>query len=59
MGDKDPDFADHRVEADWIAAALSARVAMISDAGHYPQSQQPELTTAAVQEHLTSVFRLA
>src|ERR1700689_1239509 len=42
MGEKDPDFPDPRLEAEWISQALHAKVVMIPDAGHYPQSQQPE-----------------
>jgi pimeloyl-ACP methyl ester carboxylesterase len=48
MGEQDPDFPDPRAEADWIARALRAQVVMVPDAGHYPQSQQPDITTAAV-----------
>jgi pimeloyl-ACP methyl ester carboxylesterase len=48
MGEKDPDFASPSAEAAWIAKALHAEVVMVPDAGHYPQSQQPELTARAV-----------
>ena len=44
MGERDPDFPDPRAEADWIAQALRGEVAMVPEAGHYPQSQQPEIT---------------
>jgi pimeloyl-ACP methyl ester carboxylesterase len=54
MGTLDPDFPDPRGEADWIAAALGAQVVMVPDSGHYPQSQQPELTTAAVLRFLAT-----
>jgi len=59
MGTKDPDFKDPAAEADWIAGVLDASVAMIDDAGHYPQSQQPEATADAVIEFLASVQRRA
>jgi pimeloyl-ACP methyl ester carboxylesterase len=48
MGEQDPDFPDPRAEADWIARALP-------EAGHYPQSQRPDITTGAVLRFLESV----
>lgn len=48
MGEKDPDFIDPRAEAEWVARALDGEVVMVADAGHYPQSQQPATTAAAV-----------
>lgn len=48
MGEQDPDFPDPRAEADWIAQTLHAQVVMVPEAGHYPQSQRPDVTTAAV-----------
>jgi pimeloyl-ACP methyl ester carboxylesterase len=48
MGEKDPDFKDPQAEARWITGALGGSMVMIPDAGHYPQSQQPEPTAAAV-----------
>ena len=52
MGEQDPDFPDPRAEAEWISHTLHARVVMVPDAGHYPQSQQPEITTRAVLRFL-------
>lgn len=48
MGTLDPDFKDPQAEADWIATALHAELLMVPDAGHYPQSQNPQLTADAV-----------
>jgi pimeloyl-ACP methyl ester carboxylesterase len=48
MGQRDPDFPDPRVEADWIAAALNGDVVMADESGHYPQSQEPEFVAEAV-----------
>ena len=48
MGELDPDFPDPRGEAEWIAQALHGEVVMVPEAGHYPQSQQPDITTSAV-----------
>lgn len=52
MGEKDPDFSDPSAEAGWIADVLGAEVIMVPDAGHYPQSQQPEITANAVLHFL-------
>lgn len=54
MGTNDPDFPDPHAEADWISSALSGTTVMIDDAGHYPQSQQPEKTAAAILEFLSA-----
>ena len=48
MGERDPDFPDPSEEATWIAETLNGSVVMVPEAGHYPQSQQPELTAEAV-----------
>jgi pimeloyl-ACP methyl ester carboxylesterase len=55
MGDQDPDFPDPKAEAAWIAETLHAEVVMVQDAGHYPQSQQPEVTADAVRRFLASL----
>jgi pimeloyl-ACP methyl ester carboxylesterase len=55
MGELDPDFADPHAEADWISDALHSRMVMVPEAGHYPQSQQPEITTAEVLHFLGEV----
>jgi pimeloyl-ACP methyl ester carboxylesterase len=52
MGALDPDFPNPVAEAEWIAQAMNASVVMVQDAGHYPQSQQPEDTAAAVLSFL-------
>ena len=55
MGEQDPDFPDPRAEAGWIARALQAEVVMVPEAGHYPQSQRPDITTGAVLQFLKTV----
>jgi pimeloyl-ACP methyl ester carboxylesterase len=55
MGERDPDFPDPRAEAEWIAEALHGEVVMVPEAGHYPQSQQPDVTAAAMLGFLASV----
>jgi pimeloyl-ACP methyl ester carboxylesterase len=55
MGEQDPDFPEPRAEADWIARALRGHGVMVPEAGHYPQSQRPDITTGAVLRFLESV----
>lgn len=55
MGEKDPDFDDPSAEAGWIGRALDGEVAVVEDAGHYPQSQQPETTAQAILGFLRGV----
>ena len=56
MGERDPDFPDPRAEAEWIAHALNGTVVMVPEAGHYPQSQQPEITFTAVVQFLQTAL---
>jgi pimeloyl-ACP methyl ester carboxylesterase len=55
MGDRDPDFPDPNAEAGWIAEVLHGEAVIVPDAGHYPQSQQPDITTNAVLGFLSSL----
>jgi pimeloyl-ACP methyl ester carboxylesterase len=55
MGDKDPDFPDQKAEAAWIAKALHGEAVLVPEAGHYPQSQRPDITNDAVLGFLTTV----
>jgi pimeloyl-ACP methyl ester carboxylesterase len=55
MGEKDPDFPDPALEAQWIGEQLHARVEMIADAGHYPHSQQSEIVNALLLDFLQEV----
>ena len=48
MGTKDPDWPDPEGEAQWIASQLSGEVYLVDGAGHYPQTEMPELVTPAV-----------
>ena len=59
MGDKDPDFPEPASEAGRIGRTLHAEVVMVPQAGHYPQSQQPELTTEAVLRFIRGLNREA
>lgn len=55
MGREDPDFPDPQAECEWIARKLGGRAVMIDDAGHYPQSQQPESLASTVLDFLAEV----
>jgi len=59
MGAMDPDFADPAGEAGWIADRLHGEVTMVAEAGHYPQSQQPDVTAAAILGFVERVHRRA
>ena len=48
MGELDPDFPKPTDEAAWIADQLKADILMVPEAGHYPQSQRPDLVNPAV-----------
>ncbi|GAA4267593.1 alpha/beta hydrolase [Frondihabitans peucedani] len=48
MGERDPDFKDPAGEARWIGETLHGEVVLVPEAGHYPHSQRPEITTPAV-----------
>ena len=45
IGELDPDFRDPAAERDWIAS-LGAEAVLVPEAGHYPQSQRPDVTVA-------------
>ncbi|MBB2976242.1 pimeloyl-ACP methyl ester carboxylesterase [Microbacterium endophyticum] len=59
MGDSDPDFKDPAGEAKWVGSELHAHVVMVEEAGHYPQSQRPDITTPAVLGFLATVAPVA
>jgi pimeloyl-ACP methyl ester carboxylesterase len=48
MGTRDPDFPDPAAEAALVAARIGGTVTMIDGAGHYPHSEFPAETAAAV-----------
>ncbi|WP_238015488.1 alpha/beta hydrolase [Dactylosporangium sp. AC04546] len=54
MGTRDPDFPDPAAEAELVAGRISGSVVMIDGAGHYPHSEFPEETAAAVLAFLQS-----
>jgi pimeloyl-ACP methyl ester carboxylesterase len=48
MGDRDADFADSAAEGRWIAERLHGELLLVPGAGHYPQTENPELVTPAI-----------
>ena len=59
MGEQDPDFPNPRGEAEWIATTLHAESVMVPEAGHYPQSQRPDIVTPATLSFLATLDRRA
>lgn len=52
MGELDPDFKNPAEEARFTGEALKGEVVMVPETGHYPQSQQPEITASAILRFL-------
>lgn len=59
MGQLDPDFPAPADEAQWVADQLHAEVLMVPNAGHYPQSQRPELVGPALSTFAKKLGRHA
>jgi pimeloyl-ACP methyl ester carboxylesterase len=59
MGELDPDFPSPADEADWIVSQLGGEVLLVPDAGHYPQSQRPDVVVPAVERFLAKATRNA
>lgn len=55
MGTKDPDFPDPMAEGQYLAEKVNGKLVMIEGAGHYPQTEMPEKTAAAVLEFLGQI----
>ncbi len=54
-GTKDPDWPDPKAEAEFIADKLSAKLLIVENAGHYPQTEMPEKVTPAILDFLKSI----
>jgi pimeloyl-ACP methyl ester carboxylesterase len=52
MGDRDPDFKDAAIEAEYVADRLGGAMVMVHGAGHYPHAEYPEVVNPAVLEFL-------
>jgi pimeloyl-ACP methyl ester carboxylesterase len=60
MGELDPDFPDTAAEATWISEQLTnSEILMVPEAGHYPQSQRPDIVNPAVVAFLARVAPVA
>ncbi|MBX3100086.1 MAG: alpha/beta hydrolase [Salinibacterium sp.] len=59
MGELDPDFSTPQAEAEWIVDQLGGSIVMVPEAGHYPQSQRPDVMLPAVTSFLQSVTHSA
>jgi pimeloyl-ACP methyl ester carboxylesterase len=47
MGEKDPDFPDPAAEGRWVAERLGGELVLVPGAGHYPQTETPEIVNPA------------
>lgn len=48
MGTKDPDFPDPAGEGSFIAEQTAGKLELIDGAGHYPQTEMPDMTTPLI-----------
>ena len=48
MGTADPDFSDPAAEAQLVADRLGGDVLLVDGAGHYPQTEQPDVVGPAI-----------
>jgi pimeloyl-ACP methyl ester carboxylesterase len=55
MGSQDPDFKPPEAEAKWVATALHGTYHLIDGAGHYPQTEMPEVTAPLILSFLQSL----
>lgn len=57
IGDRDPDFRDPRAELDWVAATLGATQVWLTEVGHYPQHQRPDVVVPETLGFLAALPR--
>ncbi|MHA6694166.1 alpha/beta fold hydrolase [Homoserinimonas sp. A520] len=55
IGDHDPDFRSPAGELAWGATAINADAVLVADAGHYPQSQRPDVVVPALLRFLAKI----
>jgi len=55
MGTADPDFPDPVAEANYIVEQTGCQLALIEGAGHYPQTELPDVTNPNIIQFLQSV----
>lgn len=56
MGSKDPDFKDPAAEASWVTKQINGSCVMIEGAGHYPQTETPEIAGAHIIDFLNKTL---
>ncbi|MGL4339941.1 MAG: alpha/beta fold hydrolase [Rhodoglobus sp.] len=59
MGELDPDFATPHSEAERIVEQIGGSIVMVSEAGHYPHAQRPDIVVPHVTSFLSSVAHRA
>ena len=52
MGEKDPDWTDPKVEADWVAGQVQSTLLMVEGAGHAPMLESAEVVGRSALEFL-------
>ena len=55
MGTQDPDWPDPVAEARWIGEQLGTEPVLIDGAGHYPQTEMPDITNPQIVAFLKQV----
>jgi pimeloyl-ACP methyl ester carboxylesterase len=55
MGSRDPDFSKPEQEGHYVADHLHGSLQMIEGAGHYPQTEMPEIAGPAILDFLQQV----
>jgi pimeloyl-ACP methyl ester carboxylesterase len=55
IGDHDPDYRSPEAELAWAVDAINAEGLLVPDAGHYPQSQRPEIVVPALLSFLSTI----
>jgi pimeloyl-ACP methyl ester carboxylesterase len=57
MGSADPDFPNPGAEAEWIAHETGGRMALVEQAGHYPQAEMPHQVARILLEFMSQTSR--
>jgi pimeloyl-ACP methyl ester carboxylesterase len=57
MGVKDRDFREPEEEATFVAQSLRGTYQMITEVGHYPHAEQPEVTVPIVLDFVKKIYQ--
>lgn len=52
MGTRDPDFSDPRAVGQYLADQTGGKLELVDGAGHYPQTEMPEITSPIILDFL-------